>query len=322
MKLVSKNDRESRRENSVKIAVLLPCYNEAAAIGNTVKAFQTALPDAAVYVYDNNSSDNTIEVARAAGAIVRTEPRQGKGNVVRRMFADIDADIYVLADGDQTYDAAAAPKLIEHLQKNHCDMVVGTRASNANDKAYRPGHRFGNALFNKFIRLLFEDRFTDVLSGYRVFSRRFVKSFPALARGFDIEVELTIHTLELRLPIDEVPTQYFSRPENSNSKLRSVRDGLRILYRILLMFKETRPLLFFSLIGMVLSLAAVGLAIPLFITYAKIGLVPRYPTAVLVTGLGILSCISFTCGVVLDSVGRCQKERKYLNYLNQNNQAL
>ena len=244
-------------DSSKKIAVLLPCYNEAAAISDVVKAFKASLPEADIYVYDNNSTDDTAEVAKNAGAIVRHETQKGKGNVIRRMFADINADIYLVADGDLTYDASAAPRLIEKLITDNLDMVVGTRIDNKQSDIYRSGHRFGNTLFNRVVQFLFGNRFTDILSGYRVFSKRFVKSFPALSRGFDTEVELTIHSLELRLPVAEIPTEYAARPEGSESKLRSYRDGFRILLRILLMLKEARPLFFFGMIGLLFMLVSI-----------------------------------------------------------------
>jgi len=297
------------------IAVLLPCHNEAAAIKNVIKAFQQSLPSAKIYVYDNCSTDDTAKIAKASGAIVCHEPQKGKGNVIRRMFADIDADIYVLADGDLTYDANAAPKLIEKLISENLDMVVGTRIDNQQSDIYRAGHRFGNSLFNRFVRFLFGNKFTDILSGYRVFSKRFIKSFPAVSRGFDTEVELTIHSLELRLPVAEIATEYAARPEGSESKLRSYRDGIRILLRILVMLKESRPLFFFGSIAGIFALLAIGLAFPLLITYVKTGLVPRMPTAILSTGMMLIAVISFTCGIVLDSVCRGRREKKYLRYL-------
>lgn len=303
-------------KDNLNIAVLLPCYNEAAAIEKVVKSFYAALPQCKVYVYDNCSTDNTTEVAKAAGAIVRKEPRKGKGNVVKRMFADIDADVYLLADGDQTYEAAAAPKLIDKLISENLDMVVGTRVDDANNEAlYRKGHRLGNSLFTKLVAALFGNQFSDILSGYRAFSKRFVKSFPALSHGFDTEVELTIHSLELRIPVGEVETQYTTRPEGSESKLNKYRDGLRILCRVILMLKETRPLLFFGVLALIFVLTSVSLSIPLFYSYVTTGLVPRLPTAILSTGIMILAFISLTCGIVLDSVCRGRKERKYLYYL-------
>ncbi len=297
------------------IAVLIPCYNEETAIEHTVRDFRSALPTATIYVYDNNSSDRTCEVARAAGAIVRKEPLQGKGNVLRRMFADIDADIYVISDGDATYDAASAPRMIELLLTEHLDMVNGMRVTEI-VKAYRPGHRFGNALFTKIIALLFGSRFQDILSGYRVFSRRFVKSFPALSSGFEIETELTVHALELRLPVMEVQTPYKDRPEGSVSKLNTWRDGFRILCVIVALVKRGRPLLFFSVIGVVLALVSIGISIPLLKTYLATGLVPRFPTAILSTGIMILSFLSFTAGLILDTVTTGRREAKRMVYLN------
>lgn len=297
------------------IAVLIPCYNEETAIGQTVRDFKSALPSATIYVYDNNSSDRTCEVARAAGAIVRRESLQGKGNVLRRMFADIDADLYVLTDGDATYDAASAPRMIELLLTEHLDMVNGMRVTEI-VKAYRRGHRFGNALFTKMIALLFGSRFQDILSGYRVFSRRFVKSFPALSSGFEIETELTVHALELRIPVMEVQTPYKDRLEGSVSKLNTWRDGFRILCVIVALVKRGRPLFFFSVIGVVLALMAICISIPLLRTYMETGLVPRFPTAILSTGIMILSFLSFTAGLILDTVTTGRLEAKRMIYLN------
>ena len=297
-----------------RVAVLLPCYNEEAAIAQVVRDFRRALPQATVYVYDNASSDRTGELAAAAGAVVVREPLRGKGNVVRRMFADIDADIYVLADGDDTYDAAAAPALIETLCREQLDMVNAAR-SNTSDEAYRRGHQFGNRLFTKMVSTLFGKRFDDILSGYRVFSRRFVKSFPALAQGFEIETELTVHALELRMPVCEVMTAYKERPEGSESKLSTFRDGFRILRTIVRLAKEERPLQFFAAAGAVLALASVVLAFPIILTYLETGLVPRIPTAVLVCALMILAFLSLACGLILDSVAHGRRELKRLHYL-------
>jgi glycosyltransferase involved in cell wall biosynthesis len=301
--------------NSYRVAVILPCYNEAAAIAEVVRDFRAALPQAVVHVYDNNSGDETVENARAAGALVRRETRQGKGHVVRRMFADVDADIYVLADGDGTYDAASAPALVEKLVSEQLDMVVGSRLTTYEGEAFRRGHRFGNDLLTGFLGLCFGRTFTDILSGYRVFSRRFVKSFPALSAGFETETELSVHALELRMPIAEVVTAYKARPAGSESKLRTYRDGFRILMMILNLFKEERPLAFFSIIAGTLALAAVVLSYPLFLTYLETGLVPRFPTAILSTGLMILACLSLTCGFVLDTVTHGRREMKRLAYL-------
>ncbi len=296
------------------IAVLLPCYNEEAAVAQTIAGFRAALPGAAIYVYDNNSSDRTAEVARAAGAIVRCERIQGKGAVVRRMFADIDADVYVMADGDATYDADAAPALIARLFDEQLDMIVGSRISEA-ELAYRRGHRFGNALLTGMLARLFGRSFTDILSGYRVFSRRFVKSFPSLSAGFEIETEISVHALELKMPCAEIETRYFARPEGSASKLSTYGDGWRILRTIATLYRIERPLLFFGAVGLLLSLVAVLLAAPLAITYMQTGLVPRFPTAILVTGLVILAALNVFAGLILDTVVRGRRETRRLAYL-------
>lgn len=296
------------------IAVLLPCYNEEAAIAQTVAGFRAALPDATIYVYDNNSADRTSEVALAAGAIVRTERVQGKGAVVRRMFADVDADIYVMADGDATYDAASAPALVARLVDEQLDMVVGSRVHETTD-AFRRGHRFGNAVLTGMLARLFGRSFTDILSGYRVFSRRFVKSYPALSTGFEIETDISVHALELRMPVAEIETPYFSRPEGSTSKLSTYGDGWRILRTILTLYRIERPLLFFGVIGAALAGLAVGLGIPLALTYARTGLVPRFPTALAATGLVILAALSGFAGLILDTVVRGRREVRRLAYL-------
>ena len=300
---------------SPRIAVLIPCYNEEAAVPKVVQDFRAQLPDAAIYVYDNNSKDRTVEVAKAAGAIVRTEPLQGKGNVVRRMFADIDADIYVLVDGDATYDAASAPKMIQALLDGPLDMVNGSRVTDI-EKAYRPGHRFGNWLLTSMVAWIFGNRFSDMLSGYRVMSRRYVKSFPALAAGFETETELTVHALELRMPIAEIATPYKDRPPGSVSKLSTFRDGFRILWTIIVLVKEERPMQFFSLLALTIATIATLLMIPIVSTYIHTGLVPRLPTAVLAMGLMILAFLSLTCGLVLDTVTRGRREMKRMRYLN------
>lgn len=297
------------------IAVLIPCYNEEAAIAQTVGDFRQALPQAKIYVYDNNSRDRTMEVARQAGAIVRSEPLQGKGNVVRRMFADIEADIYVLVDGDATYDAASAPQMIKTLCDNALDMVNGVRVTDI-QKAYRPGHRFGNWLLTHMVSWIFGSRFTDMLSGYRVMSRRYVKSFPALAAGFETETELTVHALELRMPIAEVVTPYKDRPEGSVSKLSTFKDGFRILWTILVLVKEERPMPFFSLGALILATIATLLMIPIVVHFVHTGQVPRLPTAVLAMGLMILGFLSLTCGLILDTVTRGRREMKRMRYLN------
>lgn len=298
----------------LRIAVILPCYNEEAAIGLTVAGFRAALPDAAIYVYDNNSRDRTIERARAAGAIVRTERMQGKGHVVRRMFADVEADVYVMADGDATYDAAEAPALVRQLIDEQLDMVVGARQSEV-EAAYRRGHRLGNAVLTGLLARLFGRSFSDILSGYRVFSRRFVKSFPVLSSGFEIETEISVHALELRMPVAERVTAYAARPEGSTSKLSTYRDGWRILTTIMTLFRAERPMLFFGVMSALLAFIALILAVPLILTYAQTGLVPRLPTAVLVTGLMILAFLSAFCGLILDTVVRGRREVRRLAYL-------
>lgn len=296
------------------IAVLIPCYNEEAAIGSVVRDFRAALPDAAVYVYDNNSRDKTAAVAAEAGAIVRHESLQGKGNVVRRMFADIDADVYVMVDGDDTYHAASAPTLIHKLLSEHLDMVNAARVTDV-EAAYRPGHRFGNIMLTSLVTMVFGRRTADMLSGYRVFSRRFVKSFPTLSKGFEIETELTVHALELRMPITEVATPYKDRPPGSVSKLSTFKDGFRILFMIGKLVKEERPLESFGITAAVLALISVILAAPIFLTYLETGLVPRLPTAILSTGLMILAFLAVTCGLILETVTRGRREMKRLAYL-------
>jgi glycosyltransferase involved in cell wall biosynthesis len=297
-----------------KIAVLIPCYNEEAAIPQVVADFRRYLPQATIYVYDNNSRDRTVELAKAAGAITRTEPLQGKGNVMRRMFADIEADIYVLVDGDDTYDAASAPKMIAALNDQVLDMVNGVRVTDI-EKAYRPGHRFGNWLLTSMVAWIFGNRFTDMLSGYRIMSRRYVKSFPALSSGFETETELTVHALELRMPIAEISTPYKDRPVGSVSKLNTFRDGFRILWTILVLVKEERPMQFFSLIALVFAAVSAGLIIPIIVHFVHTGLVPRLPTAVLSMGLMIVAFLSLTCGLVLDTVTRGRREMKRMRYL-------
>ncbi|MGB9152896.1 MAG: glycosyltransferase family 2 protein [Alphaproteobacteria bacterium] len=298
-----------------RTAVLIPCYNEEAAIAKTVGDFRVVLPHAQIYVYDNNSRDRTVEVARQAGAIVRSEPLQGKGNVVRRMFADIEADVYVLVDGDSTYDAASAPKMIAALRRDSLDMVNGSRVTNI-QKAYRPGHRFGNWLLTGMVAWIFGSRFSDMLSGYRVMSRRYVKSFPALSAGFETETELTVHALELRMPIAEIATPYKDRPEGSVSKLSTFKDGFRILWTIIVLVKEERPMQFFSLFALFLAAISTFLIVPIVLHYLHTGLVPRLPTAVLSMGLMILGFLSLACGLILDTVTRGRREMKRMRYLN------
>ncbi len=296
------------------IAVLLPCLEEGKTIAATVAAFRAALPEATIYVYDNGSTDDTVAVATAAGATVRHATHRGKGNVVRRMFADIDASIYVMADGDNTYDATTAPAMVKMLVDRQLDMVVGRRV-HEDATAYRSGHQFGNRLITGSLAALFGAGFTDALSGYRVFSRRFVKSFPAGARGFEIETELTVHALTLGLPCAELDTKYGARPDGSASKLSTFGDGLRIARMIFDLWRNERPLYFFSLFAAIVAMIAIGLAIPLFVTYASTGLVPRFPTAILSASLMLVACLSFFGGLVLDAVAHGRREQKRLAYL-------
>ncbi len=300
----------------LRIAVLVPCYNEEAAVATVVADFRKALPTATIYVYDNNSRDRTAAVAREAGAEVRNETHQGKGHVVRRMFADVDADVYVLVDGDATYDAPSAPVMIEKLVSGHLDMVVGLRVDQS-VAAYRPGHRTGNWMLTTFLASVFGEAFKDILSGYRVFSRRFVKSFPVLSDGFEIETELSVHALELAMPVAEVSTPYYARPEGSFSKLNTWRDGFRILGTILKLYRSEKPLRFFSAIGVFLMLVSIGLVVPIVVTFLEEGIVPRLPTAVLATGLMIVAMLSVSSGLVLDTVTRGRREMKLLAYLSQ-----
>ncbi|MDQ1817500.1 glycosyltransferase family 2 protein [Massilia sp. CCM 9210] len=296
------------------IAILVPCYNEELTVAAIVRDFNACLPQAVVYVFDNNSKDATVRLAREAGAVVRNVPLQGKGNVIRRMFADVDADIYIMVDGDNTYDASVAPQLAEKLVDEGLDMVVGTRVS-TEQEAYRFGHRFGNRLLTGSVAAVFGNTFTDMLSGYRVFSRRYAKSFAAHSAGFETETELTVHALELRMPVAEVETIYRSRPEGSVSKLNTYRDGVRILWTIIKLFKTEKPLAFFSLAFFAFMLAAVGLAFPLLQTYLETGLVPRLPTAILSVALSLFGVISLNCGVILDTVTKGRIEQKRFAYL-------
>jgi glycosyltransferase involved in cell wall biosynthesis len=302
------NDRAAR------IAVLIPCYNEEAAIGQTVLDFRAVLPAAEIYVYDNNSRDRTAEVAREAGAIVRNEQRQGKGNVVRRMFADIEADIYILTDGDDTYDAAASPLLCETLLREGYDVVSGKRIAVA-QTAYRAGHVFGNHLLTGLTAMMFRVKIADLLTGYRVMSRRFVKSFPFTAEGFGIETELTVHAVRLLMPTVEIETRYKERPEGSISKLNTWRDGFRILSTIALLVREERPLIFFSAIFLLLGLGSLLVGLPVVYEYARTGLVPRLPSAMLATGLMGLAFLSLASGLILDTVTRGRWEAKRMAYL-------
>jgi glycosyltransferase involved in cell wall biosynthesis len=300
---------------SPRIAVLVPCYNEALTVAKVVADFQAALPGCAVYVYDNRSTDGTGDTARRAGAVVRREARPGKGGVMRRMFAEIDADVYVVTDGDATYDAARAPEMVRRLLDDDLDVVTGVRDHGDRDAAYRRGHRFGNRAFNALLGLLFGERPADMFSGYRAMSRRFVKSFPAEARGFEIETELTVHALELRVPTAEVVTSYFERPAGSTSKLSTYKDGLRILYTMARLFRDVRPLPFFSGFAVLFALLGAVLGIEVVLEYLDTGLVRRLPTAVLATGLMLLASLAVVCGMILDSVARGRREAKRLAYL-------
>jgi glycosyltransferase involved in cell wall biosynthesis len=303
-----------QNSTSPRIAVLIPCYNEEAAIAKTVNDFRAALPGAVIYVYDNNSKDQTVARAREAGAIVRSEPRQGKGNVVRRMFADIEADIYVLTDGDDTYDASAAPLLVATLIKDGFDIVAGKREATG-DAAYRRGHVLGNRLLTGLTALMFNVKLADMLTGYRIMSRRFVKSFPFTAEGFAIETELTIHAVRLMVPMLEIETRYKERPLGSVSKLNTYRDGFRILNTIAYLVREERPLIFFSVIFALLFLMSVMIGIPIFLEFLHTGLVPRLPTALLATGLMLLAFLSLMSGLILDTVTRGRWEQKRMAYL-------
>ncbi len=303
-----------------EVAVLIPCYNEEKTIGAVVKAFRKALPDALIYVYDNNSADATRDEALKAGAIVRRETTQGKGWVVRRMFADIEADYYVLVDGDDTYDASIAPCMLARVQSENLAMMVGRRIHESAE-AYRPGHVLGNKLFTSSVAKLFGRRFTDILSGYRVFSRPFVKSFPVFSGGFEIETELTVHALTLGLPISEVETTYKERPAGSSSKLNTYRDGMRILWMIFQLVKNEKPLGFFAVLGVCCLAMSFLLAYPIVVTFLETGLVPRFPTAILATGLALYALIMFACGLILDTVTKGRREIKLLSYLNADRSA-
>lgn len=297
-----------------RIAVLIPCYNEAVTIERVIKDFKQHLPDATIYVYDNNSKDETAVIAAAAGAVVRREARQGKGQVMRRMFADIEADIYLMVDGDDTYDAASAPALVAKLREGPFDLVNGARIETG-EAAYRRGHRFGNKLLTELVTFIFGSASRDMLSGYKAMSRRFVKSFPALSTGFEIETELLIHALEIGIATDEIETPYKERPEGSASKLRTFHDGARILRLIAKMVKEERPFIFFSVLAAILALLSMMLAIPIILHYLNTGLVPRLPSAVLSIGLMLSGVISFFSGLILDTVTRGRRELKRLRYL-------
>jgi hypothetical protein len=307
-------DGERTGEANRSVAVLVPCHNEASTVARVVEEFRRNLPTALIYVYDNGSTDDTAQTARSSGAIVRAEPLLGKGNVVRRMFADVEADIYVMVDGDGTYDATAAPGLVERLVHDGLDMVNCARVPAA-DGVYRPGHLFGNRILTGLVARVFGERLKDMLSGYRVMSRRFVKSFPALSTGFEIETEITVHALELRAPIAEMSAPYFVRPQGSASKLRTIGDGMRILRLIVHLVKEERPLQLFSAIFAVLAAVSIALGVPVVMQFLATGLVGRLPTAVLATGLMILAFLNLFCGLVLDTVTRGRRELKRLIYL-------
>jgi glycosyltransferase involved in cell wall biosynthesis len=299
---------------TARIAVLIPCYNEEAAIAKVVRDFRASLPHAVIYVYDNNSRDGTAERARAAGAVVRNEARQGKGNVMRRMFADIDADIYVLVDGDDTYDANDAPAFVRKLIDEGLDIVAGRRAATA-VTAYRAGHALGNRLLTGLTALMFRVDLHDMLTGYRVMSRRFVKSFPFTAQGFTVETELTVHAVRLLMPMAEVETKYKERPAGSLSKLNTYRDGLRILNTIAHLLREERPLIFFLTLAALTAIVSLLVATPVVIDYLHTGQVPRLPTALLATGLMVLAAMAAMCGLILDTVTRGRWEPKRTAYL-------
>jgi glycosyltransferase involved in cell wall biosynthesis len=315
------DDSSTHLQRDLRVAVLIPCFNEAAAIGKVVAEFRRALPFASVHVFDNNSTDDTMKIARAAGATVRCEYRQGKGNVVRRMFSDVDADVYVMVDGDGTYHAPSAPLMVQRLCDDGLDMVVGARQSVVQE-AYRRGHRFGNAMLTGFVARLFGRQFTDILSGYRVFSRRFVRSFPALSAGFEIETEITVHALELRMPIAEITTPYGARALGSNSKLKTYSDGFRLLRTIAALFRREYPVRFYGGIAILLAAISGILIQPIVVTYLQTGLVPRFPTAILCVGLILSAAISFSCGLILDTVTHGRREFKRLAYLTAGNGSI
>ena len=298
-----------------RIAVILPCYNEEHAITQVIAEFSAALPNASIYVFDNNSSDNSASLARKAGAVVFNVNAVGKGNVVRRMFADIEADIYVMADSDLTYDASASVEMVDLLVKRNLDMVVGSRVDEKEEGIYRPGHRIGNFLLTYAVRSIFGGKFQDMLSGYRVFSRRFVKSFPALSIGFETETELTIHALELRMPVAELQTRYRARPPGSISKLSTYKDGMRILKTLARLYMVEHPLAFYSVVAVLFLATGIILSVPLFIEYFETGLVPRFPTAILIIGLVLSGMLSFACGLIVDTVSRGRHETRRLAYL-------
>ncbi len=299
---------------ALDIAVILPCYNEAVAIGETVAQFREALPTAKIYVFDNNSTDDSIQIAHGAGAIVRTEPSQGKGNVVRRMFADVDADVYIMADGDATYDSSAAPELVDLLVSQNLDMVNGARV-NKESEAYRPGHKFGNALFTGLVKFFFSSKINDLLSGYRVFSRRFVKSFPAVSDGFEIETELTVHAMQMRMPVGELQTSYFKRLPDSNSKLSTFRDGWRILKMISLLIKEEKPMSFFLSLAAIVFVPSLWVFASVLGEFLETGFVTRMPSLVVAVSGFVAAMLSVVCALILDSLARGRRESRRLSYL-------
>lgn len=301
--------------NGVKIAVIIPCYNESQTIGKVVDDFKTALPQADIFVFDNDSSDSTAQIAAQAGASIERVKLKGKGNVVRRMFADVEADVYVMVDGDATYDAQSSPNFIEKLLDENLDMVVGCRVEIGSKETYRFGHKFGNKLFASAVQYIFGGKFSDIFSGYRVFSRRYVKSFPAHTSGFEIETELTVHALELRMPYAEINTSYMARPKGSNSKLSTYADGFRILKTILQLYMSECPLKFFGLLAFFLAALSIIIVIPVIEDYFLTGLVRRFPTAILSVGLMLSALLSFFSGLLLDVVNRGRHEVRHLSYL-------
>jgi len=301
----------------MRLAVIIPCYNEEKSIGRVLEDFRRYLPEATLYVYDNNSQDRTVDIAQAHGAVVRSERRQGKGHVIRRMFRDVEADVYVMVDGDATYQVSKAPDMVKSLVEEQLDMVIGRRIAVQENAAYRKGHVLGNRLFTKAVTLLFGRSFEDIFSGYRVFSRRFVKSFPVSSTGFEIETELAVHSLDQGMAVAEIDTEYYARPEGSHSKLNTYRDGFRILRTVVNFLRLYRPLAFYGSISLVLAALALALGVPVIIHYMETGLVERLPTAVLCTGLFVLSAIALTCGLILDAVSRMNKAIKQLHYLSQ-----
>lgn len=305
---------EQKNLSDISVAILVPCYNEATTVAKVVADFKLALPHATVYVYDNNSKDNTSAIALAAGAVVMHEPLQGKGNVVRRMFSDITADVYVMVDGDDTYDASVAPAMVQRLVDGQLDCINAVRHSTAIE-AYRQGHEFGNWMLTTIVAKLFGRATRDMLTGYRVFSHKFVKSFPVVSKGFEIETELTVHTLELRMRSEDFDTNYGARPEGSVSKLSTYKDGFKILWMIFKLIKLERPALFFNTFGVVAVLLALALFLPVLSDYLHTGLVPRLPTAILSAFIVMLGILSAVCGLILTSVTQGRREIKQLSFL-------